>query len=173
LHCYSRSQSEGWRLSFFDVGAIAAKVDSVHIADAAAANVVKYCHTRGVRAGTAAANWCNGTPACLAGRSQAGSDVSGGMTDDATNTLHARFVEADNTQQNLRVLWSYLERAFSPDGRWLAYYSDDSGSWEVYVRAFPDKRGKWQTLNSGGVYPAWSRNGRELFYHTRTTGSWW
>jgi Tol biopolymer transport system component len=62
---------------------------------------------------------------------------------------------------------------FSPDGRWLAYYQDDSGSWEVYVRAFPDKRGKWQTSNSGGVYPDWSRNGRELFYRTQDNRSWW
>jgi len=34
------------------------------------------------------------------------------------------------------------------------------------VRAFPDKRGKWQISNSGGVYPKWSRNGRELFFRT-------
>jgi hypothetical protein len=59
------------------------------------------------------------------------------------------------------------QSAFSPDGRWLAYYSDDSGSLEVYVRAFPDNGGKWQISNSGGMYPAWSRNGRELFYRTQ------
>ena len=60
------------------------------------------------------------------------------------------------------------ERApsFSPDGRWLAYVSDESGTFQVYVRAFPDKGGKWQISNSGGWLPMWSRNGRELFFET-------
>ena len=56
--------------------------------------------------------------------------------------------------------------SFSPDGRWMAYSSSESGSYQVYVRAFPDKGGKWQISNSGGVYPVWSRNGRELFFRT-------
>ena len=54
--------------------------------------------------------------------------------------------------------------SFSPDGRWMAYSSDESGTYQVYVRAFPDKGGKWQISNSDGVYPMWSRNGRELFF---------
>jgi serine/threonine-protein kinase len=53
---------------------------------------------------------------------------------------------------------------FSPDGRWLAYLSNESGKYEVYVRAFPDKGGKWQISNAGGVYPVWSGNGHELFF---------
>ena len=63
---------------------------------------------------------------------------------------------------------SFDERhpSFSPDGRWMAYDSNESGSFQVYVRAFPDKGGKWQISNSGGVYPVWSRNGRELFFRT-------
>ena len=56
--------------------------------------------------------------------------------------------------------------SFSPDGRWLAYSSDESGTFQVYVRAFPDKGGKWQISNSGGTYPMWSRNGHELFFET-------
>jgi dipeptidyl aminopeptidase/acylaminoacyl peptidase len=55
---------------------------------------------------------------------------------------------------------------FSPDGRWMAYNSDESGTFQVYVRAFPDKGGKWQISNSGGSYPMWSRNGHELFFET-------
>ena len=55
---------------------------------------------------------------------------------------------------------------FSPDGRWLAYVSSESGTLQVYVRAFPDKGGKWQISNTGGGYPMWSRNGRELFFET-------
>ena len=56
--------------------------------------------------------------------------------------------------------------SFSPDGRWMAYSSDESGTFQVYVRAFPDKGGKWQISNSGGGYPMWSREGHELFFET-------
>jgi serine/threonine-protein kinase len=56
--------------------------------------------------------------------------------------------------------------SFSPDGRWIAYRSDESGTYEVYVRAFPDKVGKWQVSNSGGTLPMWSRSGHELFFQT-------
>jgi serine/threonine-protein kinase len=59
-----------------------------------------------------------------------------------------------------------LYPAFSPDGRWIAYRSLESGVSEIYVRAFPDKGGKWLISNNGGVFPVWSRNGRELFYVT-------
>jgi Tol biopolymer transport system component/predicted Ser/Thr protein kinase len=55
---------------------------------------------------------------------------------------------------------------FSPDGRWLAYASDESGTFQIYVRAFPDKGGKWQVSNSSGLFPVWSRNGRDLFFRT-------
>jgi Tol biopolymer transport system component len=57
-----------------------------------------------------------------------------------------------------------VEPAFSPDGRWIAYGSNESGSFEVYVRPFPGPGGKWQISTGGG--PKWSRNGRELFYRT-------
>jgi Tol biopolymer transport system component len=56
--------------------------------------------------------------------------------------------------------------SFSPDGRWLAYSSDESGTYQVYVRAFPDKGGKWQISNGGGVFPIFARNNRDLFYRT-------
>jgi serine/threonine-protein kinase len=58
------------------------------------------------------------------------------------------------------------EPAFSPDGRWLAYASDESGIHQVYVRAFPDNGSKWQVSYDGGLYPVWSPNGRELFFET-------
>ena len=57
-----------------------------------------------------------------------------------------------------------LYPSFSPDGRWLAYTSDESGTAQIYVRAFPDKGGKWQISNSGGAYPMLSRTGHELFF---------
>jgi Tol biopolymer transport system component len=56
--------------------------------------------------------------------------------------------------------------SFSSDGRWMAYSSNESGTDQVYVRAFPDGGGQWQISNSGGTWPMWSRNGRELFFET-------
>jgi len=52
----------------------------------------------------------------------------------------------------------------SPDGRWLAYYSDESGRLEIYVRPFPGPGGKWQVSDTGGTAPRWSPDGRELCY---------
>jgi Tol biopolymer transport system component len=60
-----------------------------------------------------------------------------------------------------------LDPAFSPDGRWFAYTSDESGGNEVYVRPFPGPGGKWQISTGEGYLPKWSRNGKELFYRTR------
>ncbi len=56
--------------------------------------------------------------------------------------------------------------AISPDGRWVAYYADDSGMPQIYVRAFPDKNSRVPISNGGGLYPAWSRNSHELFFRT-------
>ena len=56
--------------------------------------------------------------------------------------------------------------AVSPDGRWIAYASAEGGTYEVYVRAFPDNGTKVQVSNGGGILPVWSRNGYELFYRT-------
>jgi len=53
---------------------------------------------------------------------------------------------------------------FSPDGKWLAYTSEESGGPEVYVTPFPGPGGKWQVSNGGGRSPQWRRDGRELFY---------
>lgn len=53
---------------------------------------------------------------------------------------------------------------FSPDGRYLAYESNESGRFEVYVQPFPRAAGKWQVSNGGGTQPRWRRNGRELYY---------
>jgi serine/threonine-protein kinase len=67
------------------------------------------------------------------------------------------------------VASAFSERnpALSPDGRWLAYVSDESGQLEVYVRPFPDAaRAKWQVSLAGGSEPLWSRSGRELFYRS-------
>ena len=53
---------------------------------------------------------------------------------------------------------------FSPDGRYVAYCSSESGRWEVYVRSFPDGGGRRQVSINGGGQPRWRRDGKELFY---------
>jgi len=58
------------------------------------------------------------------------------------------------------------EAAFSPDGRWVAYQSNESGRVEVYVRPFPPAGGRWQVSDEGGAYARWAANGRELYYRT-------
>jgi len=62
--------------------------------------------------------------------------------------------------------FSEQEPMFSPDGRWLAYLSNESGRYEVYVRPFPGPGGKWQISTAGGVFPTWSRGRHELLYQT-------
>jgi Tol biopolymer transport system component len=64
----------------------------------------------------------------------------------------------------------YDERlpAFSPDGRWIAYQSNETGNYEAYVRPFPGPGGKLQISTGGGLAPRWSHNGKELFYRTVT-----
>jgi eukaryotic-like serine/threonine-protein kinase len=52
----------------------------------------------------------------------------------------------------------------SPDGNWLAYASDESGAWEVYVTSFPGAAGKWQVSRGGGSEPRWRGDGKEMFY---------
>ncbi len=70
--------------------------------------------------------------------------------------LHAtEFLKAVATLKNGR---------FSPDGKWLAYSSNESGRWEVYVTSFPEPHGKWQISTGGGDEPKWRGDGKELFY---------
>jgi serine/threonine protein kinase len=53
---------------------------------------------------------------------------------------------------------------FSPDGKWVAYASNESGRWEIYVTSFPAAHGKWQVSSAGGEQPKWRSDGKELFY---------
>jgi eukaryotic-like serine/threonine-protein kinase len=59
---------------------------------------------------------------------------------------------------------------FSPDGKWMAYASDEQGHSEVYVRSVPTGKGKWPISNEGGSEPLWARNGKQLFYRSFTEG---
>ena len=64
------------------------------------------------------------------------------------------------------VATAFNERTplFSPDGRWLAYVSDESGRDEIYVQPYPGPGGKWPISTEGGTEPRWAADGRELFY---------
>jgi Tol biopolymer transport system component len=63
-----------------------------------------------------------------------------------------------------QATYASLSAKFSPDGRWVAYSSDESGRPEVYVMPFGSGAGKWQISNAGGSQPLWRRDGRELFF---------
>jgi eukaryotic-like serine/threonine-protein kinase len=65
------------------------------------------------------------------------------------------FLKASATLKNAK---------FSPDGKWVAYASNESGRWEVYVTSFPEAKGKWQVSAKGGEEPRWRGDGKELFY---------
>jgi Tol biopolymer transport system component len=64
----------------------------------------------------------------------------------------------------LQTAFRELEAVFSPDGRWIAYNSDESGRSEIYVTPFPGPGRKWQVSPSGGLLPRWSRTGKEIFF---------
>jgi eukaryotic-like serine/threonine-protein kinase len=84
--------------------------------------------------------------------------------------IFARGLGADtSTVPLLTTAFDELTPALSPDARWLAYTSTESGRLEVFVRPFPNTQsGKWQISTDGGVEPRWSHSGRELFYITPT-----
>jgi serine/threonine protein kinase len=79
-----------------------------------------------------------------------GDEASGWKPGKPTVFLNSPFIEG--------------HAAFSPDGRWLAYISTESGRREVFVRPFPGPGGKWQVSTGGGTFPTWARNRKELFY---------
>jgi Tol biopolymer transport system component len=69
-------------------------------------------------------------------------------------------------QPFLRTRFDETSPRFSPDGRWLAYISNESGRNEIYVQPYPGPGMKWQISTEGGTEPAWNPNGRELFYRS-------
>jgi Tol biopolymer transport system component len=91
--------------------------------------------------------------ACLRIRNDGGSDVW--ILPTGGNRRPAPFLETP---------FSEAQPEFSPDGRWIAYASNESGRFEVYARPYPGPGGKLQASNDGGFEPAWSRDGKELFY---------
>ena len=74
--------------------------------------------------------------------------------------------KAGKPEPFLRTPGNETDPAFSPDGRWIAYSSDESGGFEVYVRPFSGPGTKWRISTAGGRSPIWSRANRELAYQT-------
>jgi len=64
----------------------------------------------------------------------------------------------------MQVPWTVRAAQLSPDSRWVAYASNETGRMEIYVSPFPSGNGKWQISSSGGQEPRWRQDGRELFY---------
>ena len=64
----------------------------------------------------------------------------------------------------LQTKYSESAASFSPDGRWVAYQSYESGGNEIYVQGFPERRGKWPVSAEGGRFPAWRADGKELYW---------
>jgi serine/threonine protein kinase/Tol biopolymer transport system component len=64
----------------------------------------------------------------------------------------------------LQAKWTARNAQFSPDSRWIAYASNETGSMEIYVSPFPSVNGKWQVTSAGGQEPRWRQDGKELFY---------
>ena len=64
----------------------------------------------------------------------------------------------------LQTAFDEVQGQFSPDGKWMAYVSNESGPLQVYVQPFPASGGKWQISSEGGTQPRWRGDGKELFY---------
>ncbi len=78
------------------------------------------------------------------------------------------FALAERKIVSLRqTLYNELQGSISRDSQWLAYASDESGRYEVYMQAFPNAKERWTISTEGGSQPRWSPNGRELLYLQR------
>jgi eukaryotic-like serine/threonine-protein kinase len=75
-------------------------------------------------------------------------------------------IEQQKAQPILQSPASEVQPRLSPNGRWLAYASDETGMWEVYLRGLGDTPGQWQISRGGGMQPIWRGDGHELFYTT-------
>ncbi len=88
------------------------------------------------------------------------------MTKYKVGVVAASKVAAKEASPNLAFQSAFAEAdgRLSPDGRWLAYTSNESGTWDVYVRSFPALDRKWRISPDGGSRPMWRQDGKELFY---------
>jgi len=75
-------------------------------------------------------------------------------------------LETRDVEPYLQTEFGEEDGEFSPDGRWVAYQSDESGEEEIYVRPFPSAPGKWRISSGGGIDPVWSRDGSTIYYRS-------
>jgi eukaryotic-like serine/threonine-protein kinase len=109
----------------------------------------------------AAGSFCNPESWSPDGKALSVTEASG---TDAGNISILPLEGERKLQRFLHTQFSEFFSAFSPNGHWMAYTSDESGRYEVYVRPYPGPGGKWQISTEGGEEPLWSANGQELFY---------
>jgi serine/threonine protein kinase/Tol biopolymer transport system component len=106
------------------------------------------------------------------------------LSNDGNTLLFGQYVDASSGSYNIGMLsmqedhhtpklllqekYDEQDPMVSPDGRWLAYRSNESGRFDVFVRPFPEVNagGKWQVSTDGGMDPLWSPDGKELFYRS-------
>ncbi len=105
--------------------------------------------------------WAQVSPA---GWSPDGQKILCEFSDKNQTNILALDVKTHEPRVLLETPAAEIEPELSPDGRWLAYASDESGRPQVYVRPFPGLDGRWQISDAGGMSPRWSPDGRELFY---------
>jgi eukaryotic-like serine/threonine-protein kinase len=85
-------------------------------------------------------------------------------TADETTYLGLVSISGAGIKPFLKGNAHYSNGQFSPDGKWVAYASDESGDWEVYVTTYPQASGKWQVSRDGGTEPRWRGDGKEMYY---------
>jgi hypothetical protein len=94
-------------------------------------------------------------------------DIAYVTIDPATNSRDIWIVPPTSDRRPAPFLQSKFDEMYariSPDGRWMAYSSNEAGSVEVFVTRFPEANGKWPVSTNGGNFPVWGHNSRELFY---------
>ena len=90
------------------------------------------------------------------------------FTDNRVDLAVLTLAEEPRTMPLVQTTFIQRNGEVSPDGRWLAYQSNEFGRFEVYVRPFPDvDQGHWQVSTGGGLAPLWARSGEELFFWRR------
>ncbi len=99
-----------------------------------------------------AQSWADDGTILYRTRSPGGLDLSVLQSGDSTGTPY------------LAEEWNEYAGAVSPDGRWVAYVSNETDANEVYVRAFPEPAGRWQVSQGGGSEPIWAPDGRTIYY---------
>ena len=110
-----------------------------------------------------------GTTTCSSSWSGNGKSLLATVTNPSRGSLDIGLLHLGGDRKwdlLLQEKYNEVQPQVSPDGRWIAYTSDESGQLEVYIRSFPevDSGGRRQVSRNGGESPIWSRDGRELFY---------